>query len=210
MIYELRTYTLQPGKQGEYLKLNAEIGRKIRGDKYGKLEGYWSTEFGDAQPARAPLELRRPQRARAAARRAGQGRGVDQGVRPEIRPMMLAQENKILSRGGAVDAARGHRQHLRAALVPRARRPGGRVARAFKAMLPFRDKYTRRVGLWQTEAGQLNEVVHMWVYRDLNERAAARAKMRRTIRTWQAFLGKSAPLLRHHAGHRPHRLLPMR
>jgi hypothetical protein len=39
MIYELRTYTLQPGKQGEYLKLNAEIGRPIRGDKYGKLEG---------------------------------------------------------------------------------------------------------------------------------------------------------------------------
>ena len=46
MIYELRTYTLMPGKQAEYLKLNGEIGRKIRGDKYGKLEGYWSTEFG--------------------------------------------------------------------------------------------------------------------------------------------------------------------
>ena len=30
MIYELRTYTLQPGKQGEYLKLNAEVGRQIR------------------------------------------------------------------------------------------------------------------------------------------------------------------------------------
>jgi NIPSNAP len=46
MIHELRTYTLMPGKQGEYLKLNGEIGRKIRGDKYGKLEGYWSTESG--------------------------------------------------------------------------------------------------------------------------------------------------------------------
>ena len=32
MIYELRTYTLMPGKQGEYLKLNSEIGRPIRGD----------------------------------------------------------------------------------------------------------------------------------------------------------------------------------
>ena len=46
MIYELRTYTLAPGKQGEYLKLNAEVGRPIRGDKYGKLEGSWTTEFG--------------------------------------------------------------------------------------------------------------------------------------------------------------------
>ena len=46
MIYELRTYTLVPGKQGEYLKLSADVGRKTRGDKYGKLEGHWSTEFG--------------------------------------------------------------------------------------------------------------------------------------------------------------------
>ena len=35
MIYELRTYTLQPGKQGEYLKYNSDIGRPIRGDKFG-------------------------------------------------------------------------------------------------------------------------------------------------------------------------------
>ena len=27
MIYELRTYTLLPGKQGEYLKFNGEVGR---------------------------------------------------------------------------------------------------------------------------------------------------------------------------------------
>src|SRR6266480_4791643 len=46
MIYELRTYTLVPGKQGEYLKLNQEIGRRTRGDKYGKLEGAWTTEMG--------------------------------------------------------------------------------------------------------------------------------------------------------------------
>jgi len=50
------------------------------------------------------------------------------------------------------------------------------------------------VGVWQTEAGQLNEVVHMWVYRDLNDRAAARAKMAQEPE-WQSFLGKSTPLL---------------
>jgi NIPSNAP len=46
MIYELRTYTLIPGKQGEYLKLNSEGGRPTRGQKYGTLEGSWTTEFG--------------------------------------------------------------------------------------------------------------------------------------------------------------------
>src|SRR5258706_11088081 len=46
MIYELRAYTLIPGKQGEYLKLNAEIGRPTRGQNYGRPEGSWTTEFG--------------------------------------------------------------------------------------------------------------------------------------------------------------------
>jgi len=48
--------------------------------------------------------------------------------------------------------------------------------------------------LWQTEVAQLNEVVHMWAYRDLNDRAAARAKMAQEPE-WQAFLGKSTALL---------------
>jgi hypothetical protein len=34
----------------------------------------------------------------------------------------------------------------------------------------------------------------MWVYRDLNDRAAARAKMA-TEPDWQTFLGKALPLL---------------
>lgn len=44
MIHELRRYTLRPGTQAEYLKHSTEVGRKIRGDRYGKLEGYWTAE----------------------------------------------------------------------------------------------------------------------------------------------------------------------
>lgn len=46
MIHELRIYTLYPGKQAEYLRLQKEVSRPIRGDKYGKLEGCWTTEIG--------------------------------------------------------------------------------------------------------------------------------------------------------------------
>jgi len=60
--------------------------------------------------------------------------------------------------------------------------------------MPVREKYSRIVGLWQTEAGQLNEAVHLWAYRDLNERAAVRAKALADPE-WQAYLGKSLPLL---------------
>ena len=46
MIYELRTYTLLPGKVPDMVKAASTVSRDIRGDNYGKLEGYWFTEIG--------------------------------------------------------------------------------------------------------------------------------------------------------------------
>jgi hypothetical protein len=46
MIHELRRYTIKPGKLAEYVEKSGSIGRPIRGDRYGKLLGYWSTELG--------------------------------------------------------------------------------------------------------------------------------------------------------------------
>ena len=46
MLHELRTYTTRPGAIPEVLKANEEVGRKVRGDDYGVLEGYWFTEMG--------------------------------------------------------------------------------------------------------------------------------------------------------------------
>ncbi len=45
MIYELRTYTLQPGMVKEYLKI-FEQALPIR-EKHSKLAGLWHTEIGE-------------------------------------------------------------------------------------------------------------------------------------------------------------------
>ena len=194
MIYELRTYTLVPGKQGEYLKLSGDLSRKIRGDDYGKLEGFWSTEFGTLNQLVhlwSYADLNEREKLRAAL---GQNERWRKEYVPQIRPLLIAQENKILSAElpltppsdtGNVYELRWYRAYAGRA---------GEWLEHFKAIMPTRDKYTRRVGLWQTQAGQLNEVVHMWAYRDLNDRAAARAKLGQDP-DWQAFLGKSVSLL---------------
>ena len=65
---------------------------------------------------------------------------------------------------------------------------------AFTAVLPAREKYSKIVGLWQTEAGEPNEACHIWAYPDLNARAAARAGAMKDP-GWQEFIGKSTPLL---------------
>ena len=46
MIHELRIYTLKSGCLATVAKNAGEVGRAIRGDKYGKLMGYWMTEVG--------------------------------------------------------------------------------------------------------------------------------------------------------------------
>jgi len=194
MIYELRTYTLQPGKQGEYLKHNSEIGRPIRGDKFGKLEGSWTTEFGTLNQyvhlwSYADLVERERLRAELAKNEAW-----SRDYLSKIRPLLLAQENKILSAqlplkppadGGHIYELRTYRSQVGKA---------GEWLGHFKGIMPVREKYSKNVGAWQTEVAQLNEVVHLWAYRDLNERAAVRGKVLQDPE-WQAFLGKSAPLL---------------
>ena len=196
MIYELRTYTLVPGKQGEYLRLSAEVGRKTRGDKYGKLHGFWSTELGTLNQVVhlwefADLVERDRLRAELA-----KNEEWTKGYVPQIRGLLLAQENKILSAAvpltppadtGNVYELRWYRAHVGRS---------GEWMSLFKDILPARAQFMRRVGLWTTEIAQLNEVVHMWVFKDLNDRAASRARLGQNA-DWQAFLAKSTALLAH-------------
>lgn len=194
MIYELRTYTLVPGKQAEYVKMASEVGRKIRGDKYGKLEGYWSTEFGTLNQvvhvwSFADLNERERLRGELA-----KNEEWTKSYLPQTRALVVAQQNKFLSPVLPLKppADSGHVYELRTY-----RGHAGRIGEwlgYFKEIMPIREKYSRNVGVWQTEAGQLNEAVHLWAYRDLNERAQVRAKVLQDPQ-WQAFLAKSAPCL---------------
>jgi hypothetical protein len=194
MIHELRTYTLQPGKQGEYLKLSAEVGRKARGDKYGTLEGHWYTEFGTLNQV---VHLwRYPDLVERDRLRAELARNDDwtKGYLPQIRGMLVAQENRILSTQLPLKppAGDGHVYELRAyrAHVGRA----GEWLALFKAIMPVREKYSKNVGLWQVEMGPLNEVVHLWAYESLDHRAKVRAQALADPE-WAAFVGKATPLL---------------
>jgi hypothetical protein len=52
----------------------------------------------------------------------------------------------------------------------------------------------RMVGYFSTEAGPLNQIVHLWAYRDLAERAERRARLGADP-GWQAYLKKIRPLI---------------
>lgn len=194
MIHELRIYTVKPGTAPEMAKSSGEVGRAIRGDNYGKLEGYWVNEIGPLnQVAHLWSYSDLNERARLRAELAKNERWTKEYV-PLTRPILVRQDIRLMNpiiaprapeKAGNIFEMRCYRT-----------RPGAAKEWCNHIMeaMPVREKYSKPVGLWITEAGQPNEVVHIWAYPDLNARAAARAAATADP-GWQAFLKKAGPLL---------------
>ncbi|HEV7368041.1 NIPSNAP family protein [Arenibaculum sp.] len=176
MIFELRTYTLVPGGCEDYLRLNAEVGRAIRGDDYGRFEGGWTTRFGTS--ARYVHLWSYPDlNERGRLRRAlYENRAWVEDYVPRIRPLLLAQENAILLPAirFAPPAQAGNVYE-----IWRCRARVGQL-RAWLALqdaaLPARDRHGHTVCCWQVEIGQLNAAVLLRAFRDLDDRAVAQAR----------------------------------
>jgi hypothetical protein len=194
MIFELRTYTLKQGSLAEVVKAASTVARDIRKDNYGKLEGYWQTEIG---PLNQVLHLWSYQslneRAQLRAELNKNPRWAAEYV-PLIRPNLLRQDIRLLN------AVRGPAAPTRTPNVYEFRnyraKPGGvpQWLKLFTGVLEIREKYSKIVGLWATEAPQVNEVCHIWAYPDLNTRAAVRAEVAKDP-GWQEFVKQGTELL---------------
>jgi hypothetical protein len=195
MIYELRTYTVKPGTLGEMVKAASTVSRDIRKDEYGKLEGYWSTEIGPLNQVMHMWSYSDyEERAKLRAELSKNPRWTGEYL-PLIRPLLMRQEVRLLNalRAPVAPASTGNIYEFRNYRA----KPAGAAKQwldAFTAVLPAREKYSKIVGLWQTEAGQPNEICHIWAYPDLNARAEARASALKDP-AWQEFLGKNMSLL---------------
>jgi NIPSNAP len=195
MIYELRTYTVKPGTIGDIVKAASTVSREIRKDDFGKLEGYWFTEIGPLNQVMHMWSYRDyDERTRLRAELGKNPRWTGEYL-PLIRPLVVRQDVRLLNaiRAPVAPGTTGNFYEFRNYRA----RPAGAAKQwldALTAALPAREKYSKIVGLWQTEAGQPNEVCHIWAYPSLNERAEARGNAMKDP-AWQEFLGKGPPLL---------------
>jgi NIPSNAP len=195
MIHELRRYTTKPGKLAEYVEKSGSIGRPIRGDRYGKLLGYWSTELGPLNQVVHIWEFA-DLGARAAARAglATDERWVKEYL-PASGPLLDAQENMILTPfdWAPIRPTTGMGLHeLRVYHLHSGK--GAAYGEAMREALPLREKHSPPVGYWLVEIGPLNSVVHLWGYRDLAHRAEVRKALAADA-AWQAAVGRLMPLL---------------
>ena len=195
MIYELRTYTVKPGTIGDMVKAASTVSRDIRKDDFGKLEGYWLTEIGPLNQVLHMWSYKDfEERARLRAELAKNPRWTSEYI-PLIRPLLVRQDVRLLSalKAPVAPESSGNIYELRNYRA-KAAGPVRQWIEAFTAALPAREKYSKIVGLWQTEAGQPNEVCHIWAYPDLNARAKARGDSMKDP-VWQEFLGKGPGFL---------------
>ncbi len=194
MIHELRVYTLQPGTQPAFLAHVSEVGMRVRGADYGKFEGYWTSELGTLNQvfhlwSFASVEER--------ARQLGELGRVEAWNRdylPKARSMMLAQETSLLNPAFPIDAPSEGPNLYELRRYTAWPGKGPEWMSLFKEAAPARRKISRLVGAWLSDMGSLNQIFHLWSYRDLNERAVARSRAMADP-AWKAFLGKVPPLL---------------
>ncbi|HEY8370683.1 MAG TPA: NIPSNAP family protein [Thermodesulfobacteriota bacterium] len=196
MIYELREYAVRPGKLAEMIELSGEVGRRIRGDDYGKLEGYWTTEFGPLNRLISFWSFPSLDE-RARLRQAlGEHERWNREFIARLLPNLLARDTRILSPVLPLKppATRGHVYEMRRYVAHVGK--SSEWLRLFTEVMPTRERYSPNAGVFRCEIGDLDEIVHFWPYRDLNHRAEVRAAVAQDP-AWRAFLAEASPLLVH-------------
>ncbi len=194
MLYEMRTYTTPAGKAPVLANLSAEIAREIRGDDYGKLEGYWVTEVGPLNKCMHlwsydDLHHREARRAALGTNERWRNEYLSQAL-----PLILRQDIRLMTaaRPLAPPAGTGNTYEFRYY-----RCKVGKAAQFTKLLLealPGRERFSKNVCVWNTMAGQPNEVCHMWAYDSLDRRAEIRAAAL-ADEGWQGLLASVHPLI---------------
>ena len=172
MIYEMRAYTLRSGMVPEFEKRFAEV--IPHREKYSPLAAFWHTEIGALNQVIhiwPYADLSERARIRAEAMK-------DPNWPPKTGDLTLAQESKILNPApfsppleprdfGPYYEIRTY--DIQPGMIPK-------VTEAFAAALPDRIKISPLVGAFWTETGPLNQWIHIWAYKSLDERARLRAE----------------------------------
>jgi hypothetical protein len=94
MIYEMRVYTLQPGKVAAFQELIEKEALPVI-SKYSKLVGWWSTDVGPLNEVVHIWAYEDPNHRERSRRAQGEDPQL-QAFRPKAQAMIVSQYNKIL------------------------------------------------------------------------------------------------------------------
>jgi hypothetical protein len=188
MLYEVRTYTLQPGKVGEFEERFAK--RQPLREKHSKLGAFWHTELGQLNRVIHvwPYEdLHHRMAVRTAMANDAELRQLRGGG-----DLIVAQESEIMTPApfmhplGSRDYGTGNIYEMRIYTQAPGNMPA--VLKGWAEAIEHRETFSPLAACWSSEVGGLNKFVHVWVYKNLLERDRVRADSRKDGR-WPAQTG---------------------
>jgi hypothetical protein len=180
MLYEVRTYTFRPGTLPEFEERYAK--RLPLREKHSKLGAFWHTEVGPLNQAIHVYPYENLEQ-RTAVRDA-MAKDTELAQLPGGRDLIVAQEAEIVVPApfmhplGSRDYGSGNVYEMRIYTFA----PGDipKVLDGWGKAIENREKYSPLAACWTNELGALNRFWHVWVYKDLNERARIRTETRAT------------------------------
>jgi NIPSNAP len=181
MMYEIRTYTLKPGATAEF---ESRFGQALPSrEKYSPLAAFWHTEAGPLNQVihvwpYESLQQRTEIRAKAAE---------DPNWPPKTQDLILSMESEIFvappfspQLGGGKKLGNIYEMRIyqyQPGSIPTV------VQRWEEALQGGRLNLSPIAACMSSEIGQLNVWIHIWPYKDLEERARIRAESQK-LSTW--------------------------
>lgn len=95
MFFEMRTYTIKPGKIGSYIKHFEEFGLPIL-SQYSELVGYWYTDIGELNQVIHIWKYESLDQRTVNRRKLYEDKDWQTKFLPEAMGMLEKQENKIM------------------------------------------------------------------------------------------------------------------
>ena len=178
MVYELRCYTLVPGKMPEYLKAAETIGRPARGNNFGVNHGYWTAEFGALNQIWHLWKydsLNDRERLRGELTK---NKDWTEKYVPTIRPWIQRQDLRVMNAVVDIKPSDGTTGNVYELRIYRTVLGGAQqYGKDFLEVKEAREKYSPIWGAWTGEFPQPNEWIHLWRYKNLQ--SASRRGVRR-------------------------------
>ncbi len=195
MIYELRTHTIRPGNEQTVVDAGKQI-KEIRGDSCGTLEGSWTPQTGHLNQINILWSYPdRNERQRLRDELAKNERWTN-GYLPMIAEYVSCFEIKILEPIVPFHppAGDGNIYTLRSFQTL----PGQvwKWANMFREILPVREKYSKNVGAWVSDANNPDEAFLMYAYPSLDAFTECHRQMAADP-DWNSFVEESSQILRH-------------
>ena len=179
MIYEVRTYQLKPGTVPECEKRFAEV--LSHREKYSPMGAFWHTELGPLNQIIHvwPYEnLQQRTELRAQAMK-------DPNWPPKVGEFIVNMESEIFIPAPFMeplgDKKLGPVYEMRSYMYQPGAMP--EVLKRWADAIPQRVQLSPLAACWYSEIGGLNKFVHVWAYKDMDERDRLRAESMK-LPTW--------------------------